>query len=103
MDNLSDMDLVREYAASNSDAAFAELVRRRINLVYSVALRRLGDPHAAEEVTQAVFIILARKAASLRPETVISGWLYQTAQLTAANFQRSLIRRQRHEQEALMQ
>ena len=57
------MELVREYAASNSDAAFAELVRRRINLVYSVAFRRLGDPHSAEEVTQAVFIILAKKAA----------------------------------------
>src|SRR5580698_2462813 len=101
MDNLTDMDLVREYATTNSDEVFAEIVRRRINLVYSVALRRLSDPAAADEVTQAVFIILARKAGSLKPGTILSGWLYQTAQLTAANYQRSVLRRQRREQEAL--
>ncbi len=103
MGDSDDMDLVGRYAAGNADDAFAELVRRYINLVYSVALRRLGNPHQAEEVTQAVFIILARKAASLRPGTILPGWLYQTAQLTAANFQRSTLRRQRLEQEALMQ
>ncbi len=98
-----DMALVREFAANGSDEAFATLVRRHVNLVYSVALRRLGDAHEAAEVTQAVFIILARKAASLRPGTILSGWLYQTAQLTAANFQRAAIRRQHREQEAFMQ
>jgi DNA-directed RNA polymerase specialized sigma24 family protein len=83
-----DMDLVRQFARSNSDEAFAELVRRHVNLVYSVALRQLGNLHDAEEVTQAVFIILARKAASLREGTILSGWFYQTARLTAANFER---------------
>lgn len=69
----------------------------------SVALRRLRNPHEAEEVTQTVFIILARKAGGLRQGTVLSGWLYQTALLTAANFQRSKMRRQQREHEAFMQ
>ncbi len=98
-----DMDLVREFAASGSEAAFATLVRRHVNLVYSAALRRLGNAPEAEEVTQNVFVILARKARGLRRGTVLSGWLYQTAQLTAANFQRAAIRRQHREQEAFMQ
>src|SRR4030095_13674754 len=59
--------------------------------------------HAAGEVTQAVFILLARKAHRLRRETVLSGWLYHTATLTAANFVRAEIRRARREKEAYMQ
>jgi DNA-directed RNA polymerase specialized sigma24 family protein len=62
-----DMALVREYAATGSDAAFATLVGRYVNLVNSAALRRVGEPQLAEEVTQVVFIILARKAGSLGP------------------------------------
>jgi DNA-directed RNA polymerase specialized sigma24 family protein len=61
----SDMDLVRDFAASNSDAAFAALVERHVNLVYSAALRRLGNSHEAEEVAQVVFIILARSPISI--------------------------------------
>ena len=97
------MNLVREFAVSGSDAVFTSLVERHINLVYSVALRRLGNPHEAEEVAQVVFIILARKAGSLGQKTILSGWLYQAAQLTAANFQRARMRRQHREQEAFMQ
>jgi RNA polymerase sigma factor (sigma-70 family) len=98
-----DIDLLREFSAGNSEEAFATLVRRHINLVYSVARRRLNNPHAAEEVTQAVFIILAAKAGSLRPGTILSGWLYQAAQFTSANFERAAARRQAREQEACMQ
>jgi len=98
-----DMDLVRKFALSGSDEAFATLVRRHVNLVYSAALRRLGKAEEAEEVAQAVFIILAKKAGSLRRGTILSGWLYQTARLTAANFHRAAVRRQRREQEAFMQ
>jgi uncharacterized protein (TIGR03435 family) len=98
-----DMDLVRDFAANGSEGAFATLVGRHVNLVYSAALRRLGNSHEAEEVAQAVFIILARKAGSLRRGTILSGWLYQTAQLTAANFHRAALRRQHREQEAFMQ
>jgi len=90
-----DMELVREFVKSGSDAAFAILVERYVNLVYSAALRRLGNVQEAEEVTQSVFILLAKKAASLRQGTILSGWLYQAAHLTAGNFRRAVIRRQR--------
>lgn len=103
MPEMDDMALVRDYAERNSEEAFAALVRRHVNLVYSVALRQTGNPHYAEEVTQAVFVILARKAGSLGSKTVLPGWLYHTARLTAANFLRGEIRRTRREQEAYMQ
>ena len=64
-----DIVLLREYALSGSEEACAALVLRHINLVHSVALRQVGDSHLAEEITQAVFIILARKAGSLGPKT----------------------------------
>jgi uncharacterized protein (TIGR03435 family) len=103
MPEMDDIELLAQYARDNSEAAFATLVTRHVNLVYSTALRSVGNPHAAEEITQAVFIILARKARSLSQGTILSGWLYQTARLTAANFLRAEIRRQHREQEAYMQ
>ena len=98
-----DHELLAQYARSESDAAFATLVARYVNLVYSAALRFTGNPHHAEEITQAVFIILARKAGNLGRGVVLSGWLYQTARLTAGNFVKGEIRRQRREQQAYMQ
>src|ERR1043166_7061104 len=103
MPELDDQQLLREFARENSPDAFAALVTRYVNLVYSAALRSTGNPDHAAEIVQAVFVILARKAGSLRPGTVLSGWLYQTARLTAANFVKGEIRRQRREQEAYMQ
>src|ERR1035437_6205775 len=103
MTELDDHELLAEFARNESEAAFAALIARYVNLVYSAALRFTGNPHHAEEITQAVFIILARKAVSLRRGTVLSGWLYQTARLTAANFVKGEIRRQRREQVAYMQ
>src|SRR6266487_6927228 len=98
-----DMDLLREYARRNSEEGFATLVARHINLVYSVALRRVRNPHLAEEVTQVVFIILARKAGSLSSKTILSGWLCRTARYASANALTIQRRRQRREQEAHLQ
>src|ERR1017187_2787668 len=103
MTERDDIALLREFAATESEAAFAALVERHVNLVYSTALRSVGGAHAAQEITQAVFIILARKAKSLGAKTVLAGWLHQTTRLTAANFLRGEIRRQQREQEAYMQ
>jgi RNA polymerase sigma factor (sigma-70 family) len=99
---INDMDLVRQYARSKSEEAFATLVSRHVNLVYSVALRQVRDAHLAEEITQTVFIILARKAGSLGSRTVISGWLYRTARYAAAKALTLHRRRQNREQEAYM-
>jgi RNA polymerase sigma factor (sigma-70 family) len=98
-----DIALLKQYAGEHSEAAFAMLVARYVNLVYSAALRSAGNEHAAQEITQAVFIVLARKADKLSRHTVLSGWLYQTARLTAANYLRTEIRRRNREQEAYMQ
>src|SRR5688572_23849813 len=103
MDDMDDMELLREYALRNSEPAFATLVSRHVDLVYSAALRHVGNHHRAEEITQAVFVILARKAGSFGSKTVLSGWLFQTTRLTAANYVRTETRRARREQEAYMQ
>jgi RNA polymerase sigma factor (sigma-70 family) len=98
-----DLTLLREYSRSHSEPAFATLVSRHINLVYSVALRQVREPHLAEEITQAVFIILARKADSLGDKTILPGWLCRTARHVSARALRTEFRRQRREQEAYMQ
>jgi RNA polymerase sigma factor (sigma-70 family) len=103
MPDANDMDLVREFARDHSEAAFTELVRRHLNLVYSVARRCTGNDGDAHDVTQAVFIILARKAAGLREKTLLTGWLYETTRFAAARLLRTNARRHAREQEAYMQ
>ena len=98
-----DMELVREYATRQSEPAFETLVARYVNLVYSAGLRQVADPHLAEEVTQAVFIILARKARSLGPKTILPSWLHRAACFVAADALKVRRRRAQREQEAHMQ
>src|SRR4051812_11992387 len=101
MNQPSDWDLLQAYTTQNSEVAFTALVQRNINLVHSAALRQTRDNHLAEEVTQAVFIALARKAHTFRPETTISGWLYRATRFAAANVVKAERRRQEREQKAV--
>ena len=79
-----DNELLRRYASDKSEEAFAELVKRHVNLVYSAALRQArGDTHLAHDVAQSVFADLARKAASLLDRESLSGWLYTSAYFAA--------------------
>jgi RNA polymerase sigma factor (sigma-70 family) len=103
MAETNDSNLTCEYADRNSEEAFAALVQRHINLVCSVALRYTGNPSDAEDVTQAVFTILAKKASGLRQRTTLTGWLYETARFTARQFLRTRRRQQVREQEVYMQ
>lgn len=99
--NASDQELLARYAQETSEDAFAELVSRHLDLVYSAALRQVRSPQLAEEVAQSVFLDLARQAATLRPGTVLTGWLYQVTRRTAIDVVRRESRRQLREQLAL--
>ena len=98
-----DMELVRQYADHRAENAFAILVSRHINMVYSAAWRQVRDPHLAEEVAQTVFIILARKVGSLSPRTILPGWLFRSVRYVAGAALKQEARRQHREQEALME
>lgn len=103
MQDASDMELVRKFVRQSSEEAFSELVRRHINLVYSVALRFTGNSEDAQDVAQAVFIIFAKKSPSLLDRSVLTGWLYEATRFAATGVLRRRVRRQTHEQEAYMQ
>src|SRR6266542_2426550 len=100
MNDQTDAELLRAYEESRSEAAFAELVCRQVDFVYSAALRMVCDPHLAEDVTQGAFIALAKSAAQLSDRAVLSGWLHRTAQNIAAQTVRTIERRRVREQEA---
>jgi RNA polymerase sigma factor (sigma-70 family) len=93
-----DNELLRRYAQTGSEDAFAELVRRHVNLVYSAALRQVnGDTHLAQDVAQTVFTDLARKAGSLARRESLTGWLYTSAYFAAAKLVRTENRRRDRE------
>ncbi len=100
VNNLTDQQLLRAYAEQRSESAFAELVRRRVDLVYSAALRMVRDTHLAQDVTQGAFLALAQNASQLADHPVLSGWLHRTAQNLAVKVVRTDVRRRAREQEA---
>jgi RNA polymerase sigma factor (sigma-70 family) len=94
-----DCELLRRYAGTRSEEAFAELVQRHVNLVYSAALRQVnGDAHLAQDVAQTVFTDLARKAAPLSRRETLTGWLYTSAHFAAAKIARTENRRRDREE-----
>lgn len=100
MNSLTDQQLLLEYARRRSESAFAELVQRHVDFVYSAALRMVRDAHLAEDVTQGAFLALAQNAGQLKDRTILSGWLHRTAQFLSANAVRTDMRRRAREQEA---
>jgi RNA polymerase sigma factor (sigma-70 family) len=98
---LTDEQLLRAYSEGHSEAAFTELVGRHVDLVHSTALRTVRQPEMAQDVAQAVFLHLARKAGSIRKASALPGWLYRVACDQAANAVRAERRRRRREQEAV--
>jgi len=100
VNNLTDQQLLAEYARCKSEPAFAELVQRHLDFVYSAALRLVHTAPQAEDVAQAVFLALAKDADKLTSHPVLSGWLHRTTQNLAANSIRTDVRRRIREQEA---
>jgi|GEM_PF-1324831 len=100
---MEDLELLEQFSQTHSEEAFEILVSRHVNLVYSVALRKTGNPEAAREITQAVFLVLSQKAASLNKKTILAAWLHETARLTSSHYYRDETRRLHREQEACMQ
>jgi RNA polymerase sigma factor (sigma-70 family) len=97
----ADMQLLAQYAATGAHEPFAQLVAQRIDLVYSAALRQVRDAHLAEDITQAVFVILARKARAVADSRVpLAGWLLTTTHWVSLDALRKLARRRKHERKA---
>src|SRR5580693_4729039 len=94
---MDDAALLQEYARTGAEAPFTAFVQRYAGMVYSSALRQVRDPQAAEDVAQAVFILLARKAKNLSRHPALGGWLLQTTRFAANNHLRGAYRRAQRE------
>src|SRR5687768_11646496 len=98
---IEDTLLLRRYAEDHAEDAFSELVRRRVDLVYAVALRKVGgNAHLARDVTQRVFSDLARKAAELARHPFLAGWLFTSTHYAATQLVRVERRRRIREAKA---
>src|SRR5215475_4061127 len=98
---MNDWDLIQNYCRNGSESAFETLVKRHVDFVYCAALRQVRDPSLAEDVSQAVFLLLTRKAKNFRSGTVLVSWLFRTTRFIASRALRSEYRRQRRELEAV--
>src|SRR5687767_7285727 len=97
----AESELLHDYVVAGSQAAFAALVARHVDLIHSAALRQVRSPQLAEEVTQNAFIALARTAHRLKPGTPLVAWLYVVTRRAAIDALRSETRRQTREQIAM--
>jgi len=95
---MEDLQLLTAYTQRGSQEAFASLVERYLDFVYSLCLRELRDPVWAEDVTQVVFLLLAQKAPHFRAGTVLAGWLFNTARFACKSALRQEMRRIKREQ-----
>jgi RNA polymerase sigma factor (sigma-70 family) len=95
---MSDTELLARYVRHRTDEAFAEIVRRHLDLVHSAAIRQVRSPQLAEEVAQSAFLKLARHAPKLAPDTLLTAWLYQVTRREAIDVVRREARRQLREQ-----
>ncbi|MDB6053864.1 MAG: hypothetical protein JWN25_1387 [Verrucomicrobiales bacterium] len=98
---LSDQELLHEFVRNGSESAFNHLVQRHVDLVYSAALRQVRSPQLAEDVTQSVFLDLFHSAKKLKPDSVLTTWLYCVTRRTAIDTIRTESSRQRREQAAM--
>lgn len=94
----TDLELLARYTRHQAEEAFAEIVRRHLDLVHSAALRQVRSPQLAEEVAQSTFVKLAQHARQLAPDTILSAWLYQVTRREAIDVVRREARRQLREQ-----
>src|ERR1041385_1057907 len=98
---MSDWDLLQDYGQNGSEGAFATLVSRHLDLVYSAALRQVRSLELAQDITQSVFTDLARSVHGLKVNTVLPAWLYEVTRRTAVDLIRKESRRQSREQKVL--
>src|SRR5262252_7669466 len=99
-DRRQDFELLQRFTRDGEQPAFADLVRRHLNLVFATALRKVEDAGAAQEVAQNVFSALARKAWQFAPDDSLPAWLHKTALLESKTWLRGELRRRRREQTA---
>jgi RNA polymerase sigma factor (sigma-70 family) len=97
----SDMELLRAYACDARDESFAPLMNRHRDWIFAAARRRLRDDHLADDVTQAVFVLLAEKASKLagKKHNSLTAWLFHVMHFACARTLRSRSRREKHERE----
>ena len=97
---MDDWSLLQQYVQNGSHPAMDQLIRRHLDMVYAAARREVGDEHLAADVTQAVFLVLMRRASRIGPGVVLAGWLFKVMRFAAADARKSQARRGRHEREA---